>query len=73
MSRDRPPPTQVEIEVVVRRTTERAILVNFGAPDDVWLPKSQITDWCDGPDDEPGEGTTSVFIPIWLATEKGMV
>jgi hypothetical protein len=65
-------PALVEIDVVVKRTTEKAILVNFGAPDPVWIPKSQIKDWCDGPDDEPGYGTSSIFIPEWLATEKGM-
>ena len=63
----------VEVAVVVKRTTEKAILVNFGAPDEVWIPKSQITDWCDGPDDQPGYGTTSIFIPEWLATEKGIL
>ena len=64
---------EVEIDVVVKRTTEKAILVNFGVPEEIWLPKSQISDWCGGPDDEPGLGTTSVFIPEWLAIEKGMV
>ncbi len=63
----------IEIAVVVKRTTERAILVNFGAPEEAWIPKSQISDYCDGPDDEPGYGTTSIFIPEWLAIEKGMV
>lgn len=63
----------VEIAVVVKRTTEKAILVNHGVPEEVWVPKSQISDWSDGPDDEPGYGTTSIFIPEWLAIEKGMV
>ena len=64
---------EVEVEVVVRRVTTAAILVNHGVPKEVWLPKSQISDWCDGPDDEPGYGTTSVFLPEWLAIEKGLV
>jgi hypothetical protein len=63
----------VEIAVVVKRTTDKAILVNHGIRDEVWIPKSQISDWTDGPDNEPGEGTSSIFIPEWLATEKGMV
>lgn len=63
----------VEIGVVVKRVTDRAVLVNHGHPKEEWIPKSQISDWCDGPDDEPGYGTTSIFIPEWLATEKGMV
>jgi hypothetical protein len=58
---------------VVKRTTEKAILINFGAPQEVWIPKSQIADWCEGPDDEPGYGTTGIFIPEWLAIEKGIV
>lgn len=64
---------EIEIAVVVKRVTDKALLVNFGAPKDEWLPKSQISDWCDGPDSAPGYGTTSVFIPEWLAIEKGMV
>lgn len=63
----------VEIACVVKRTTEKAILINHGVPEEVWIPKSQISDWCDGPDDEPGYGTTSIFIPEWLATEKELV
>lgn len=63
----------VEIDVVVRHVTEKAILVNFGAPENTWIPKSMIRDWCDGPDDGPGFGTTSIFIPERLAIEKGMI
>jgi hypothetical protein len=63
----------IEVAIVVKRSTPKAILVNHGAGEEVWIPKSQISDWCDGPDDEPGEGTTSIFIPEWLAIEKGMV
>ena len=63
----------VEIEVRVKHVTALAILVVFGADTETWIPKSQISDWCDGPDDAPGAGTTSIFIPEWLAIEKGMV
>lgn len=63
----------IEIDVVVKRTTDKAILVNFGVPEEVWIPKSQVTDWSDGPDDAPGYGTTTIFVPEWLAIEKGMV
>lgn len=62
----------VEVDVVVKRATDKAILVNFGAPEETWIPKSQVTDWCEGPDDAPGYGTTSIFIPEWLANERGM-
>lgn len=67
--RDSSPSRDVEIEVVVKRSTERAILVNFGVKEEVWVPKSQINDFCG----ENVEEATSIFIPEWLATEKGMV
>ena len=60
----------IDVAVVVKRVTDKALLVNFGAPKDEWVPKSQISD---GPDSAPGYGTTSIFIPEWLAIEKGMV
>ena len=63
----------IEIEVAVKRTTDLAILVDHGGKADAWVPISKISDWCDGPDTAPGMGTTSIFIPEWLATEKGMV
>lgn len=62
----------VEIEVRVKIATGKAILVDHGGKEDVWVPISQITDWCDGPDASPGMGTTSIFVPEWLAIEKGM-
>lgn len=66
-------PADVEIDVVVKHVTDAAVLVNFGVPLPVWIPKSKVSDWSDGPDDAPGYGTTSIFIPEWLAIEKGMV
>jgi hypothetical protein len=59
----------VEIDVVVKRSTDRAILVNFGVPQEVWIPKSQINDFTG----DEVEEATSIFIPEWLAIEKGMV
>ncbi len=60
---------QVEIDCVVRRSTEKAILINFGTDEDVWVPKSQISDYTGETVDE----AESIFIPEWLATEKGLV
>ncbi len=71
--RNSSPSPIIEVEVVVRRVTDKAILVNHGVPEEVWVPKSQISDWSGGPYDAPGYGTTSIFIPEWLATEKGTV
>ena len=62
----------VEIECEVRAVTRDAIQIHDGKRT-AWIPKSQIEDWCDGPDDAPGVGTTSVFIPEWLATERGLL
>jgi hypothetical protein len=62
----------VEIEVQVKAVSLSAIKV-FDGKREAWLPKSQISDYTDGPEDGPGIGTTSVFIPEWLAIEKGLV
>jgi hypothetical protein len=63
----------VEIEVRIERTTPLAVFVDAGGKEPVWVPKSQISDWCGGPDKEPGIGTTSIFIPEWLAIKAGLV
>lgn len=62
----------VEIAVEVRAVTKAAIKV-FDGKVEAWIPKSQIVDYCDGPDDAPGIGTTSIFVSEWLATEKGLL
>jgi hypothetical protein len=62
----------VEIECEVRAVTWSAIQIHDGKRM-AWIPKSQISDWTDGPDNEPGTGTTSIFIPEWLANEKGLL
>lgn len=62
----------VEIACEVRLVTASAIKIHDGKRE-AWIPKSQVDDWTDGPDDAPGLGTTSIFIPEWLAIEKGLV
>ena len=62
----------VEIEVVVVAVTEKAICVNHGGPSNVWVPKSQISDFT-GDGDEPDASTTSIFLPEWMAIDKGLV
>lgn len=59
----------VEIAVVVKRSTDRAILVNHGVPEEVWIPKSQVSDFTG----DSVEEAESIFIPAWLAQEKGMI
>lgn len=60
----------VEIECIVKIITERAVLINDGKRD-VWIPISQISDWVGG--DEIDTSIESIFIPEWLAIEKGLV
>lgn len=58
---------EVEIACEIKRETEKAFLI-FDGKEEVWLPKSQITDQC-----ESGGQIVSVFIPEWLAMEKGLI
>lgn len=60
----------VELEVTVKAVTDKALLINDGKID-VWLPKSQISDWSGS--EELDRNVTSVFVPEWLAIEKGLV
>ena len=65
------PTETIEIACEVRRQTDKAWLVYDGARE-VWISKSQITDSVE----EPGlfaKKITSIFIPMWLATEKGLI
>lgn len=62
---------EVEIACEVRRETLLAYLI-FDGVREVWIAKSQITDQCE----EKGLfGTkiTSIFVPEWLANEKGLI
>lgn len=62
--------TEVEIAVVVKAVTDKAILINDGKID-VWIPKSQITDYAGS--DDLDQRVTSIFVLEWLAIEKGLV
>lgn len=61
----------VELAVTVKVVTDKAILVSTDGTNQVWLPKSQITDWSGS--EELDHTTTSIFLPEWLATDKGLV
>lgn len=63
----------VEIECAVVRTTDSAILIDHGGRSNVWIPRSQINDYTPGPEGDGVEHCESIFIPEWLATEKGLV
>lgn len=57
----------IEIACEVRRTTDKARLI-FDGTKEVWIPESQISDECE----DKGK-TISIFIPEWLAIDKGLV
>lgn len=58
----------IEIAVEVRARTEKALLVTDGTCDPVWIPRSQISDYC-GEEDSP----ETIFIPEWLAEHKRLI
>lgn len=65
------PTETVEIACEVRRCTDKAWLIYDGARE-VWIAKSQISDYVEQ-QGLFGKKITSVFIPVWLAQEKGLI
>ena len=59
---------EIEIACEVRGETERALRI-YDGKQEVWIAKSQITD--QGEDDDGR--ITSIFVPEWLALEKGLI
>ena len=57
----------IEIAVEVRARTEKALKV-FDGKIECWIPRSQISDYV-GDEDSP----ETIFIPEWLAGEKGLI
>jgi len=68
MSRD--PNEPIEIACEVRRQTDKAWLI-FDGDQEVWLPRSQIKDTVEQ-SGLFGRKITSIFVPAWLALEKGL-
>lgn len=61
---------QIWIAVTIKAATVKALLVEYGAGADAWIPKSQILDYSD----DYGLGDTiEIELPEWLALEKGMI
>lgn len=61
-----PKPEVIDIAVTLKRETEKAILVDAGDNEPVWLPKSQVEYFDDG-------NGGIVTMPYWLAHEKGLI
>lgn len=59
----------VTIDGTIEHETGKAILLDVGADDPVWIPKSQIVDM----ESNRADGTVSVEIPEWLALDKGLI
>lgn len=63
---------EVEVSVEITTFTENAIRIENLTGEDVWVPKSQITDYsCDDCDDI--NEATLIFIPEWLAIDKDLI
>lgn len=62
---------EVEIECKVVGSTENALRIDYGGKEPVWIPRSQITDY--SPDTDDDSAIESIFLPEWLATEKGLL
>ncbi len=66
----------VEIECECSRTTESAILIENLKGVNIWIPKSQISDYSteDGKDIlDIGFSPTLIFIPEWLAEKSDLI
>ena len=53
----------VDVDATLRHETGKAYLLDHGADEPAWVPKSQVED--------NGDGTFTM--PEWLAIEKGMI
>ncbi len=58
----------IDLTVIIRHSTERAVLVDHGGEEAVWLPLSQV----EIAPNSDGK-TVTLTLPEWLAREKGMV
>lgn len=62
---------QIEIACEVRRETDKAWLI-FDGTREVWIARSQISDYTTSAG-LFGAKVASIFVPVWLAEEKGLV
>ena len=59
----------IEIAVDIIHMTDKAVLVSDGTKE-VWISRGHIPDWTD--ELEVGHSIT-IFIPEWVATQKGLI
>ena len=60
----------IEVEVEVRAVTIMALQV-YNGNTTAWITKSQISDYAGS--EAMDQKVTGIFIPEWLAIEKGLV
>lgn len=65
------PTETIEIACQVKRETDKAWLIYDGARE-VWIAKSQISDYVTE-SGLFGPKVSSIFMPVWLAQEKGLI
>jgi hypothetical protein len=55
----------------ITAASAKALKINTGQGDDIWVPKSQIDDSCvmEGVEGE----NVDLIIPVWLAKKKGLI
>ncbi len=59
----------VEISCQIVRETQSAYLIDAGLKEDVWIPRSQVSEITE-PDKK---GLVEVSMPEWLAKEKDLI
>lgn len=64
---------KIWIAVIIKRDRddELAILVDAGVDNDIWIPRSQISDQTEDPFQE--NDSLEIEIPEWLALNKGLI
>ncbi len=60
-------PEDIEIACEIKHETDAAYLI-FDGKTEVWVPKSKISDY-----GMKGARITSIFIPEWMADQKGLL
>lgn len=58
----------VEFEAEIKAQTDLAIQVDFGGNEFAWIPRSQIEDI-----ENDGGVLSTIYVPEWLAMEKGII
>ncbi len=74
MTSDRYEPYEVDVDVIIH-TTEKALKCEVGLKNPVWIARSEILEDEEGDinkDASTGESGT-LFIPMWLAEDSGLV